>query len=109
LDFVQENFGLENDPDELASFWNTFYSVYMVWATLTLIIMVPVLSRMFSFPDSVFLILSGTGSFFRALIFLTAPDINTLNAVFILGSLKQFILQFGFYSFNATKIILISS
>jgi hypothetical protein len=41
---------------------------------------------MFSFPDSVFLILSGTGSFFRALIFLTAPDINTLNAVFILGS-----------------------
>ena len=36
-------------------------------------------------PDAVFIILSGVGSFFRALIFLTAKDVNTLNAVFILG------------------------
>ena len=44
-----------------------------------------VLNQLFYLPDAVFLILSGVGSFFRALIFLTAKDVNTLNAVFILG------------------------
>ena len=44
-----------------------------------------VLSELFHLPDAVFVILSGVGSFLRSLIFLTAPDVNTLNAVFILG------------------------
>ena len=61
----------------------------MVWATLTLVITVPVTSRIFSIPDAVFLILSGLGSFFRALLFLSADDIDTLNAVFIVGNLTE--------------------
>ena len=65
----------------------------MVWATLTLVIAVPVLSSMFSVPDAVFLILSGLGSFFRALIFLSADDIDTLNAVFVLGKKNTAVWQ----------------
>ena len=89
LDYIKDHFGLDNDTEELVSFWTTFYSVYMVWATLTLVIAVPVLSWMFAVPDAVFLILSGLGSFFRALIFLSADDIDTLNAVFVLGNQQQ--------------------
>ena len=104
LSYVKKEFHLSDQFDTFTTFWIEFYAIYVLWSFVALVIVVPVMSKVWiklevalnkrppfaslfqilDVSDAYVLFICGCGTFLHSFVFLVAKHYQTLYAVCIL-------------------------